>query len=402
MRKPKILHIITVFSIGGATEGTLALAKGLQEKGYEVEIATGYHVPAEGSLLSEAAASGVPVTLFPDLVKEISPLRDLRAFLDLYRFIQQGRFDIVHTHTAKAGILGRLAARLAGVPLVFHTLHLLSFHAHQPPVLRRLFIGLERFAARFTTAFASVSQTMIERHLQQRIGQPEQYRVIRSGLHESFFQPCDNVEALRAKYAARFGFQSTDFVVAKISRLTKLKGHQFLIEAAPHILEAVPSAKFLLVGGGDYEPQLRQLVRQRQLDTAVRFTGVVPPAEVAALVRISDVIVHTSLHEGLARVIQEAMASAKPIVCFNLDGAAEMIVDGQNGFLIPASPITRESIRLLAEKIILLAKAPELRRQLGENAHQRAFPEFTTAFMTDAVEKMYLEYLSAKQVSQLT
>lgn len=395
MRKPKILHIITVFSVGGATEGTLALAKGLQDKGYEVEIATGYHVPAEGSLLCEAKALGVRVTIFPDLVKEIHPLHDLRAFLALYDFIQQGRFDIVHTHTAKAGILGRLAARLAGVPLVFHTLHLLSFHDHQPRILQQLFIGLERLAAALTTAFASVSQTMIERHLQHRIGKAEQYRVIRSGLHESFFQKGIPTEVLKEKYAARFGFQSTDFIISKISRLTKLKGHQFLIDAAPRILEAVPNAKFLLIGGGDYEPELRKRVAAHHLEQAVCFTGVVSPAEVAELVRISDIVVHTSLHEGLARVIQEAMASAKPIVCFNRDGASEMITDGETGILIPASPVSETTIQLLAEKIIWLAKTPELRRELGKKAQQRALPEFTNAFMTDAVEKMYLEYLHA-------
>jgi UDP:flavonoid glycosyltransferase YjiC (YdhE family) len=168
MRRPKILHILTAFSVGGATEGVIALAHGLQKKGYTVEIATGPNVASEGDLFDEANALGLRVSVFPELVKTVSPVQDLQAFVALYDFICRGRFDIVHTHTAKAGILGRLAAAVAGVPLVFHTLHLLSFTAHQARPLRRLFIWLERLAARYTTGFTSVSQTMIEAHLSNR------------------------------------------------------------------------------------------------------------------------------------------------------------------------------------------------------------------------------------------
>lgn len=391
MRKPKILHIITVFSVGGATEGVIALASGLQQKGYDVEIATGLNVVSEGDLFGEAQSLGLRVTVFPDLVKEVSPLRDARALLDLYDFIQSRKFDIVHTHTAKAGILGRFAAAMAGVPLAFHTLHLLSFTAHQPAPLRRAFLALERWAARYTAHFTSVSQAMIETHLANGIGKREQYSVVRSGLHESFFAPCPERSALKKRYAERFGFAETDFIVSKISRLTKLKGHRFLIDAMPRILSEAPSAKFLFVGGGDYDAELRRYVAERGLTSAVRFVGVVPPAQVASLVAISDVIAHTSLHEGLARVIQEAMAMAKPIVCFNLDGASEMIQDGVNGFLIPASPVTPETIERLAEKIILLAQRPDLRAALGKASFQRAYPEFTNAAMTEAIERLYLQ-----------
>ncbi|MFN3386800.1 MAG: glycosyltransferase family 4 protein [Candidatus Thermochlorobacter sp.] len=392
MRKPKILHIITVFSVGGATEGVIALAHGLQQKGYDVEIATGPNVASEGDLFSEARALGLRVTLFPNLVKEVSPLRDLRTFLELYEFICSRKFDIVHTHTAKAGILGRFAAAMAGVPLTFHTLHLLSFTAHQPVALRQLFLLLERWAARQTTHFTSVSQTMIETHLANAIGTRAQYSVVRSGLHDSFFTPIADTRQLKKHYANKFGFAESDFIISKISRLTKLKGHQFLIDAMPRILAAVPSAKFLFIGGGDFEPQLRQYIAARGLTSAVRFVGVVPPAEVARLVAISDVIAHTSLHEGLARVIQEAMAMAKPIVCFNLDGASEMIRDGENGFLIPASPVTSQTIEQLAEKIILLAQHPDLRLALGQASVQRAYAEFTNAAMTHAMEQLYLQH----------
>jgi glycosyltransferase involved in cell wall biosynthesis len=394
MRRPKILHILTAFSVGGATEGVIALAHGLQKKGYTVEIATGPNVASEGDLFDEANALGLRVTVFPELVKTVSPVQDLRAFVALYDFICRGRFDIVHTHTAKAGILGRLAAAVAGVPLVFHTLHLLSFTAHQARPLRRLFIWLERLAARYTTGFTSVSQTMIAAHLSNGIGRPEQYRVVRSGLHEAFFSHHFEPAALKAHYAQKFGFAESDFIISKISRLTKLKGHGFLLDAMPQVLQHVPNAKLLFVGGGDYEPELRRYVAQRGLQSVVRFTGVVPPAEVANLVAISDVIAHTSLHEGLARVIQEAMAMAKPVVCFNLDGASEMITDGETGFLIPASPVTAESIRLLAEKLILLAQQPDLRAAFGQAAFQRAYPSFTNAAMTDAIEALYLAHWS--------
>ncbi len=398
-RRLKILQIITVFSVGGATQGVLWLARSLQEKGFDVHIVTGYNIASEGDLFREAAAANVKVTVIDALVKEVSPFDDLTAFLRLYDFIVREKFDIVHTHTAKAGILGRFAAALAGVPVIFHTLHLLSFTPHQSRVLRMLFIALEKAASRVTSKFFSVSQTMIDAHLKQRIGKLDDYVLIRSGIHEHFFNRSWNFKEIKKKYAARFGFSEQDFLIVKISRITKLKGQEFLIQAASKVLDVCPNVKFLIVGSGDYLPEIKALVSALNLESSVILTGRLDLLEVAELLFVSDVLAQTSLHEGLARVIQEGMALGKPIISFDLDGAWEVVKDGENGFLIDASPLTQRSIETLAEKIILLASSPDLCRTMGEASRLKSYPDFTIDETFRLTEQVYRSTIASSSIT---
>ncbi len=398
-RRLKILQIITVFSVGGATQGVLWLARSLQEKGFDVHIVTGYNIASEGDLFREAAAANVKVTVIDTLVKEVNPLNDLKAFLTLYEFITREKFDIVHTHTAKAGILGRFAAALAGVPIIFHTLHLLSFTPHQPSILRTLFIALEKAAARVTSKFLSVSQTMINAHLNKGIGKPEDYFLIRSGIHEYFFNRSWDFKEIKRKYAERFGFSEHDFLVIKISRITKLKGQQFLIQAASKVSAHLPNVKFLIVGSGDYLPDITALVSKLHLEHSVILTGRLDLLEVAELLFVSDILAQTSLHEGLARVIQEGMALGKPIISFDLDGAWEVVKDGENGFLIDASPLTERTIDTLAEKIMLLASSPDLCRKMGEVSRSKSYPDFTIDETFRLTEQVYRSAIASSSLT---
>ncbi|MDX2129834.1 MAG: glycosyltransferase family 4 protein [Chloroherpetonaceae bacterium] len=386
----RILQIITVFSIGGATASMINIASGLKLRGYEVEIVTGKNISSEGDLFQEANARGLKVTVLPNFVKEVSPIKDLLTLFQLIRFIKSGSFDVVHTHTAKAGILGRLAAYIANVPTIFHSLHLLSFHRFQHPILRFVFIFLERLVIRFTTKVISVCQTMINAHLSAGIGKPEQYTVVFNSIQNKFFShSLDSKERLREKFGNSLGIHQNDVVITNVSRITELKGQAFILQAAPSIVKSHPEVKFLFVGGGDYLPRIKEIVTKNNLSQHVILTGVVPPERVVELLQLSDIICHTSLHEGLPTVFQEAMALKKPLVSFNLDGAAEVISDGLNGFLIPASPVNDETISILEARLISLIENPSLRISFGEQAYHKTNPYFTQSYMTDKFLEIY-------------
>lgn len=393
----RVLHIITVFSIGGATASMLSVAAEMKKRGYDVRIFTGLNVKSEGDLFDEASRLGIPVEIIPHLVKPVSPIRDILALFHIWRKISSGKYDIVHTHTAKAGILGRFAAKMAGVPCVFHTLQLLSFHSHQPKPLRSLFIALERLAMRFTDGVFSVSQAMIETHLRHRIGERQRYYRVYNCIRDVFFQDAFSEQrALKRKHGARFGFSENDVIVAKIARITKLKGQEFFVEIAARAREKNPNVKFLIVGGGENETSIKQLISKKRLTDVVFMTGVVSPAEIPEIIKMSDIIAMTSLHEGLPIVLQEAMALKKPIVSFDLDGAPEIIADGENGFLVKASPVDEITLNKFAEKILQLAADEALRSQMGSKSYEKVYPHFTVETMTTRILEVYERCLKRK------
>ncbi len=189
-RQPiQVLHPITRLIVGGAQENTMYTAALLDKQRFHVELLSGPQTGSEGSLIEEVKQRGIPLTIFPDLLRQVSPLHDLKALWKMKRFIQSGSYTIVHTHSSKAGILGRLAARLAKTPLIVHTVHGWSFHDYMSPVTRWIYILLERWIARFSDALVVVTERDIEKGLQAGIGRREQYRRIRSAIPLDEFDP---------------------------------------------------------------------------------------------------------------------------------------------------------------------------------------------------------------------
>jgi glycosyltransferase involved in cell wall biosynthesis len=279
---------------------------------------------------------------------------------------------LVHTHSGKAGILARLAARRAGVPLILHAIHGPSFGNFQGRAANLLFTAAERRVARVTDHFTVVAEAMKDQYLAARIGRPEQYTKIFSGFPLAPFLTAVNDPALRAKY----GLRPDDFVVGKIARLFELKGHDDVFAAAPELVRRHPRLKFLLVGDGPWRARFETMARAPGLAGHFIFTGLVPPAEVPALVGIMDALVHLSRREGLARALPQALAAARPVIAYDCDGAREVCLDGRTGFLIPPGDLTA-----LRRRLLQLADDPGLRAQLGAQGR---------AFVRDnfAVEKM--------------
>ena len=254
----RVTHIITRLIVGGAQENTVATVLGLRQKfGIAVGLISGPTTGPEGSLESELARAPDILVRVPELVRPVHPWKDWMALRRLTEILRQVRPDIVHTHSGKAGILGRLAGKRAGVPLILHTIHGPSFGHFQNAAANFVFRAAEKYAARATTHFVIVADAMKARYLAAGIGQPEQYTKIFSGFALEPFLAAKNDPAIRA----RFGLQPGDFVVGKIARLFKLKGHDDLFAVAPELVRRCPQIKFLLVGDGEWRGRFENLAK---------------------------------------------------------------------------------------------------------------------------------------------
>jgi glycosyltransferase involved in cell wall biosynthesis len=347
--KIKVLHIITLFSVGGATETVVSIAKGLKDNGYDVTIVSGSHIASEGNMLPIAKEFGLKVIIIPDLKRNIHPIYDLKSLFHLKRIIKEGKFDIVQTHSSKAGIIGRFAARLAGVKHIVHTVHGLPFHAYQNSILRWLYIFIEKLSAKITSVLVAVSHQIVTESLHYKVGKNEQFVVIRSGFNTNDYRV--NPET-SDKYRNILGIKRDDFVLGKISRLSKLKGHSILIQVLPEIIKEFPQTKFMFVGDGEMMDKLVRKVKELGVNEHVIFTGSVSPSVIPDYLSAMDAVIHTSLHEGLPRVIPQALLMRKPVITYNLDGAPEVIIDDYNGLLIPPlnGKLLQDSIRKMIKE----------------------------------------------------
>ena len=383
----RVTHVITRLIIGGAQENTVATVLGLQQRpGLEIGLLAGPTAGPEGSLESAFQPCPQVLSIVPSLVRPVHPWNDLLALRRLTKIFRLTRPDIVHTHSGKAGILGRWAAHRAGVPIIVHTIHGPSFGPFQAAPANGLFRGAERFAAPFTAHYVSVAEAMTRQYLAAGIGRPAQYTRIFSGFSLEPFLAAENDPAWRA----RLNLAPDDFVIGMICRLFKLKGHDDLLDIAPDLVRRCPRAKFLFVGDGAWRGRLEGRARALGLEEHFVFAGLVAPAAVPRYVGVMDALVHLSRREGLPRALPQAMAAARPVVACDCDGAGEVCIDNETGFLVP--PGDRE---MLARRLLQLAGDPDLRRRLGTQGRQFARPRFAVETMLDNLHTLYLQ-LSAK------
>lgn len=378
----RVTHIITRLIIGGAQENTLATVHGLRQKpGFQVNLISGPSIGPEGSLEGEAAKIPGLLTVVPELVRPIHPLKDFIALRRLEKILHEQKPDLVHTHSGKAGVLGRLAAHRAGVPVIIHTIHGPSFGAFQGSAANFVFKAAERVASKWTTHFVTVAHAMTEQYLAAGIGRPEQYTRIFSGFPLEPFLSAKNDRDLRAQ----LNLAPEDFVVGKIARLFTLKGHDDLLDIAPKLVKECPRMKFLFVGDGLWRERLQNRAREAGLEKFFIFTGLVPPAEVSRYVGIMDALVHLSRREGLPRALPQALAAARPVIAYDCDGAREICIENETGFLIPAG-----DLNALGQRLLQLSQAPELCKRLGKTGQVFVKNNFSTEGMVDKIHDLYL------------
>ncbi len=378
----RVAHVITRLILGGAQENTIDSVAGLRAKpGLTVSLLSGPTDGSEGSLLSRVDELGIPVDLIPDLVRPIRPRRDLRALNQLTDQFRRSRPDLVHTHSGKAGILGRLAARRAGVPIVVHTIHGPSFGPFQGCLANSLFRMAERRAGRLTDHFVAVCDAMIEQYLAAGIGSPDCYSRIWSGFDLSGFL------AARAEspWRSRLGWASDDLVIGAIARLSPLKGHDDLLRLWPELVRQCPRAKLMLVGDGPLRASLERRVADAGLAGQVRFVGLVAPGEVPGCLGAMDILVHLSRREGLARALPQALAAGRPVVAYDCDGAREICVEGETGFLVPPGDVVRAG-----QRVAELCRDRALRERFGARGTELVRDRFTIRRMVDDLHTLYL------------
>jgi glycosyltransferase involved in cell wall biosynthesis len=389
---------------GGAQQNTLATAVGINGRGWDSSLATGPALGPEGSLAPECLVSGLRVLRVPALVREASPPRDLEALRQLTRLIRQERPHVVHTHTSKAGMLGRIAARLAGAPVVVHTPHGHVFHSYEGRLQTQLFVRLERACARTADRLIALTETERREHLDLGIGRPEQWVTVHSGVD---FEPLEAERSSRDSVRAELGLPPDAVVVGSVGRLVPIKGHAYLIEAIARLDIKHPALQVLLIGDGPLRADL--IARARSLGIGVSNEGAaIAPCrpegaamhvlglrrDVGRLLAAMDLFVLPSLNEGMGRVLVEAMAMELPCIASRVSGVPDVVEDGLTGVLVPP-----RDPQALARAISTLIEHHERAREMGRQGRLKVVPEFSVERMIVKLEAVYRELLEAKGIS---
>jgi glycosyltransferase involved in cell wall biosynthesis len=377
----RIVHVITRLIVGGAQENTLLSCEGQHDRGHEVTLITGPPIGPEGSLLERAQSYGYRVEVIDAMRRAIQPAEDWQTYRQLVRRFRALKPDVVHTHSSKAGIIGRWAAHEAGVPRIVHTIHGLAFTASTRWYVNKAYEWLERRTAPITDVIVCVADAMREQSLAARIGRPEQYVTVYSGMDtRPFLRPPVPREEVRRQ----LGFEPDDVAVGTIARLYYLKGHDDLIELAPELCARFPRLRFLWIGDGLLRAPFERRIRELKLADRFVLTGLVPPEKIPELANAMDLLVHPSRREGLARALPQGQLAGCPVVTYDVDGNREGLIDGQSGFCVPA--FDRERLK---SAVVELLGDESKRRSMGARGREFATARFDTRVMVEALEGVY-------------
>ena len=423
-RQMKVVHIITRLILGGAQENTLITCKLLAERGHEVTLITGPALGPEGELFEQTRGAGYKTIVVDKLRRAINPFNDVPAYLAMKNILRQLQPDVVHTHSAKAGILGRFAAygcvlrhreaceagrgdlsryasrllrrfaprndsRARNRPAVVHTIHGLAFHPYQGNLLNRFYIAVEKAVAKRTDAFVCVADAMTKQALAAGIGSPEKFTTAYSAIEEqAFLEPIPKEQ--RVEFRVKHGISADAVVIVTVARLFELKGHDYIIESAKELSKRFDNCAWLFVGDGNLADSYKQQVRELGLADRVKFTGLLPPTEIPLAIQSSDILVHCSLREGLARTLPQAMLCARPAVSFDVDGAGEVVNENTGRLIEP------KNVEQLIEACAELIEDAELRAKLGQEGRDSVKEKFAPETMVDVIEAVYNKLLGAQ------
>ncbi|MBM4031038.1 MAG: glycosyltransferase family 4 protein [Planctomycetes bacterium] len=383
----KVVHIITRMILGGAQENTLLTCRGLHEMpDYDVTLVTGPAIGPEGELLTEAERLGLRVIVVPAMRRAIHPLRDWATVRALRRIVREIRPDIVHTHSSKAGILGRYAARAERVPVVVHTIHGLPFHPYERGWRNALYRWLERKAARWSHKIVCVAEAMTDQAVAAGVADRAKFVTVYSGMETEAFLDCD---WQRRAMRYRLGIRDDEFVIGKIARLFELKGYEYVIEAARRIRDAHPNVRFLFVGDGVLRKPLEDQAKRLGVRDWILFAGLVPASQVPTYISAMDALVHASLREGLARVLPQALLAGKPVVSFDVDGAREAVTHGETGYLVPP-----KSIDGLVASLCELIENPARAAAMAAKGRELCRERFRWQTMVSQLDALYRQLLA--------
>lgn len=382
--KIKMFCVITHLELGGAQKNTLMMLEQLPRDRYEVGLVSG----KEGPLVEWAdRIPGVRRVALPTLVREVRPVKDLIAFVRMWRLFRRERPTLVHTHCPKAGILGRWAAKLAGVPTIVHTFHGFGFNDFQRPLVRKFYVWLEWLTAKITTQQVFVSYENAHRAERLGLTRRGEWIVTRAGIDlEEFLAP-----GPRGAKRAEWGVAEDKLVVGMIASFKPEKAPTDFVDLAARVLENNERVHFVMAGDGELRESIEARIRHHGIERSITLLGWQPVEDMPSIYRSLDVLVLTSLWEGLPCVFPEAMASGVPIVATDVGGAREAVIDGETGFLFAT-----HDVEGMAKAVLKLLGDRELRTTLAENGRRRV-AEFDARAAFVGLESQYRKCLESGQ-----
>ena len=393
MRKIKVVHIITRFDKGGSAENTLLTVLGLNKEKYSILLIKGLSLESEMSdeeslavseSLKIAEENNIKVINLPFLVRKIAPLTDLKALFTLFKILRKERPDIVHTHTSKAGFLGRFASFLARVPIIIHTPHGHVFHSYFGPTLTKIFVIAEKILSLITDKIITLTNRERDEHIERRIAPLNKFITIHSGVDLDRFMNL-NIDIKKKK--KELNIPQDFYVIGTVGRLVPIKGHKYLVSAAEMIIKEFPKTVFVIVGDGFLKPILERHAEALGIRKNIVFTGW--RKDVPEILYLFNVLVFPSLNEGMGRVMIEGMSLGKPIVASNVGGIRDLIEDGKNGLLVPP----RDS-NALRKAISRLIRNKKLAEGLGKIGKMEVYPDFDASTMVKKIDNLYESLLS--------
>lgn len=383
-----ILHIITRLILGGAQKDTVMLCARQVRAGHQVHLAHGPIYGPEGSLLEAAQATGATLHEVKSLRRAVLPAHDALCCRALRRLIRDVQPDVVHTHSSKAGILGRAAAWREQTPAVVHTVHGLPFHDRQPRWLHHAYVVAERWAARRCHYLIAITPAMVEAFEQKRIATRDRFTIIPSGVDLDAFNvdPADFAD--RAAVRRELNIPDDAPVVALVARLDPLKGHDDMLDVLPALCQRMPELRMLFIGDGWHRPRLEQRIEREGLGERVILTGLVPHDRVKHLLAAADVNVLPSYQEGQGLTLAEALLCGCGIVGYDVGGIGSICIDGETGRLVPVG-----DKHALAEAIAWMFENPEQRQKLTDRGRQRVRDELDPDRLAERTERVYGDIL---------
>ncbi|MCH7592301.1 MAG: glycosyltransferase family 4 protein [Planctomycetes bacterium] len=413
-----ICHIITRLIIGGAQENTVLTCRGLVQHGHKVTLIAGPETGPEGSLWNEAEAAGCELITLDSMRRAVNPLRDWRARNELTTLLRKAKPDVVHTHSSKAGILGRSAAAHAGISVIVHTIHGMSFNRTQSYLVRSAYRMWELRAARHTTGFVSVADAMTDQAVAAGLAPRDRFTTIRSGMETDRYRPDPELRARVRKETSkprRAGVEiparrdrnvaDDDVVVGTIARLFVNKGYEEIIAAMPDIVSHCPNVRFVWIGDGANRAEYENRLTSLGLRDRVYLTGLLSPNEVAEQITGFDILLHASKWEGLPRAVVQGLLTEVPAVSFDNDGAPEVVISdeqassqksqksevrsqkspaGGTGILVPYGDIDA-----LATAVVTLARDAGTRQRMGSRGRERCLSMFDWRTMVEQLDALY-------------
>jgi len=385
-RPVRVCRIIGRLNIGGPARHAILLTDGLRARGYETVLVAGQEGPDEGTLRDLAAEKGVAPMLLPELGREVRPGRDLIALAKLVRLIQRLRPDIVHTHTAKAGALGRVAAKLAGAPILVHTFHGHILHGYFSRGTTGLFLAIERHLGRLSTKILTVSEGQRVELLGLQIGTPNTVDVMPLGLElDRFLHP----DLRRGEIRQQFGASPDTALVGIVARLVPIKDHGTFLAAAADLCRRRSNIRFLVVGDGELRSTLERQAGALGLGACVHFLGW--RRDLEPIYADLDLVVLSSRNEGTPACLIEAMAAGLPVVATRVGGVPDLVVDEKTGSLVPPG-----DPGALSRAIEALLCDPDRRREMGRLAREAVYPKYSDAALIDRMDDLYSSLLATR------